>query len=56
MGVKVVEGFLETQIPWLVVEVESPVEVEVVGLVVKQIQVWDLVESPEEELVVDGLG
>lgn len=56
MGVKVVEGFLVTQIPWLVVEGVSPGEVEVVGLVVKQIQVWDLVESPEEELVVDGLG
>lgn len=56
MGVKAVGGFLEIQIPQLVVEVGSPVEVEAAELVVKQIQVWDLVESSEEELGVDGLG
>lgn len=39
MGVKVVEGFLETQIPWPVVEVGFPAEVEVAGPVVKQTQV-----------------
>lgn len=50
IGVKVVEEFLETQMPWLVVEVE------VAGPAVKQIQVWDLVESSEEELEVDGSG
>lgn len=56
MGVKVVEGSLETQILWVVVEVGCPLEVEVEGQVVEQTQVWGLAENPEEELGVDGLG
>jgi hypothetical protein len=54
--VKVAEGSLETQILQVVVEVGRPLEVEVEGQVVEQTQVWGLVESPEEELGVDGLG
>lgn len=57
MGVKVVVAFLETQILQAVVGVEcSSSEVEAEGQVVEQTQVWGLAESPEEELVVDGLG
>lgn len=56
MGVKVVVGSLETQILQAVVGVECPsLEAEVEGQVVGQTRVWSLVESPEEELVVDGL-
>lgn len=57
MGVKVVVGSLEAQILQVVEGVErSSLEVEVEGQVVEQTRVWSLVESPEEELVVDGLG
>lgn len=57
MGVKVVVGSLEAQILQAVEGVErSSLEVEVEGQVVEQTRVWSLVESPEEELVVDGLG
>lgn len=57
MGVKVVVGSLKTQILQVVVGVEcSSSEVEAEGQVVEQSRVWGLAESPEEELVVDGLG
>lgn len=57
MGVKVVAGLLETQILQAGVGVEClSSEVEVEGQVVEQTRVWGLVQSPEEELVVGGLG
>lgn len=57
MGVKVVVGSPETQILQAVVGVERPsLEVEVEEQVVEQTRVWSLEESPEEALVVDGLG
>ena len=54
---KVVAGSLETQIlqAGLAVKCLSS-EVEVEGQVVEQTRVWGLVQSPEEELVVGGLG
>lgn len=57
MGVKVVVGSLGTQFLQAVGGVERPsLEVEAEGQAVEQTQVWTRVESPEEELVVDGLG
>ena len=57
MGVKVVAGSLETQILQAVGGVEClSSEVEAEGQVVEQSRVWGLAESPEEELVVGGLG
>lgn len=57
MGVKVVEGSLETQILQVVVGVEClSSEVEAEGQVVEQTRVWGLAQSPEEELAVGGLG
>lgn len=56
-GVKVVVGSLETQILQAVAVVKHlSSEVEAEGPVVEQTRAWGLVESPEEELVVDGLG
>lgn len=56
-GVKVVVGLLGIQILQVGVGVERlSLEVEAEGQVVEQSQVWGPVESPEEELVVDGLG
>lgn len=55
MGVKAVVGSLESQILQVGVGVgHQSLEAEVEGQVVGQTQVWDLVESPWEELVVDG--
>lgn len=57
MAVMVVVGSLETQILQAVGGVGRPsLEVEAEGQVVGQTRVWSLVASPEEELVVDGLG
>lgn len=56
-GVKVVVGSLEIQILQLGVEVGCPwSEVEAEGQVEEQSRVWGPAESPEEELVVGGLG
>lgn len=56
-GVKVVVGSLGIQILQVGVGVgRLSLEVEAEGQVVEQSQVWDPVESPKEELVVDGLG
>lgn len=56
-GVKVVVGSLEIQILQLGVEVGLPwSEVEAEGQVEEQSRVWGPAESPEEELVVGGLG
>lgn len=56
-GVKVVVGLLGIQILQVGVGVgRLSLEVEVEGQVVEQSQVWGPAESPEEELVVDGLG
>ena len=51
-----VEGSQETRIPSMVGEVAHSWEVEVEGQVEERSQAWDLAESSEEELGVDGLG
>jgi hypothetical protein len=56
MEVMGVEGSQETRIPSMVVEVAHSWEVEVEGQVEERSQAWDLAESSEEELGVDGLG
>lgn len=57
MRVKVVVGSLEAQILRAVAGVERPsLEEAAEGQAVEQTRVWSQVESPEEELVVGGLG
>lgn len=56
MEVMGVEGSPEIRILSMVVEVAHSWEVEVEGQVEERSQAWDLAESSEEELGVDGLG